>query len=188
MMPYLYGRIRFSSSMSSPTQVPKPKRANRGKNMTALIEKEGLDEDGRPMKHLNLHRQQKRKRKQPKKTMQEEVEDEDDDEDRDFSDSSSGDVLSSESESNVSDNTIPNHEEDIKEILRSLPASVTPSIKYGLIDAHTKLSDYYHKYDESPFYTWAALLDPRISYEGMELDYAGDESLSEHLESSKKNL
>ncbi|KAF8515475.1 hypothetical protein JB92DRAFT_3142866, partial [Gautieria morchelliformis] len=42
--------------------------------------------------------------------MQEEVEDEDDDEDRDFSDSSSGDVLSSESESNVSDNAIPNHE------------------------------------------------------------------------------
>ncbi|KAF8484171.1 hypothetical protein JB92DRAFT_2837085 [Gautieria morchelliformis] len=90
----------FSSSMSSPTQVPKPKRANRGKNMAALIEKEGLDEDGRPTKRPNLHRQQKRKRKQPKKTMQEEVEDEDDDEDRDFSDSSSGDVLSSESKSN----------------------------------------------------------------------------------------
>ncbi|KAF8223262.1 hypothetical protein L208DRAFT_1317767, partial [Tricholoma matsutake] len=47
-------------------------------------------------------------------------------------------------------------QEDIKGILQSLPAPVSPRIKHGLIDAHTKLSDYYHKYDESPFYTWAA--------------------------------
>jgi hypothetical protein len=47
-------------------------------------------------------------------------------------------------------------QDDIKDILRRLPATVSPSLKYGLIDAHTKLSDYYHKYDESPFYTWAA--------------------------------
>jgi hypothetical protein len=47
-------------------------------------------------------------------------------------------------------------QEDIKGILRSLPATVSSRIKHGLIDAHTKLSDYYHKYDESPFYTWAA--------------------------------
>lgn len=98
-------------------------------------------------------------------------------------------------------------QEDIKEILRSLPAHVSPSIKRGLIDAHTKLSHYYHKYDESPFYTWAAcaysvtdlamiwcstdsllVLDPRISYEGMKLDYADDVSLSVYLESSKANL
>jgi len=32
------------------------------------------------------------------------------------------------------------------------------------------------------------VLDPRISYEGMKLDYAGDDSLAEYLESSKKNL
>ena len=47
-------------------------------------------------------------------------------------------------------------QEDIKEILQSLPASVLPSIKQGLINMHTRLSDYYHKYDESPFYTWVA--------------------------------
>jgi hypothetical protein len=47
-------------------------------------------------------------------------------------------------------------QEDIKGILRSLPTTVSTRIKQGLIDAHTKLSDYYHKYDESPFYTWAA--------------------------------
>ena len=46
--------------------------------------------------------------------------------------------------------------DDIKDIICSLPASVSPSIKFGLIDAHMKLSDYYHKYDELPFYTWAA--------------------------------
>ncbi|KAF8233050.1 hypothetical protein L208DRAFT_1268961, partial [Tricholoma matsutake] len=44
---------------------------------------------------------------------------------------------------------------DISSSIHSLPASMSPSIKFGLIDAHTKLSDYYHKYDESPFYTWA---------------------------------
>ena len=32
------------------------------------------------------------------------------------------------------------------------------------------------------------MLDPRISYEGMKLDYAGDEMLAEYLESSKTNL
>ena len=47
-------------------------------------------------------------------------------------------------------------QDDIKDIIHSLLASVSPSIKFGLIDAHMKLSDYYHKYDESPFYTWAA--------------------------------
>ena len=32
------------------------------------------------------------------------------------------------------------------------------------------------------------MLDPRISYEGMKLDYAGDDLLAEYLESSKTNL
>ena len=47
-------------------------------------------------------------------------------------------------------------QEDIKGIICSLPATVSPCIKHSLIDMHMKLSDYYHKYDESPFYTWAA--------------------------------
>ncbi|KAF8527796.1 hypothetical protein JB92DRAFT_2826158 [Gautieria morchelliformis] len=66
-----------------------------------LIEEEGPDEDGRPMKHGNLHRQQKGKRKQAKKIMQEEDKDEDDDKDGDFSDLSSGDKSSSESKSDI---------------------------------------------------------------------------------------
>lgn len=47
-------------------------------------------------------------------------------------------------------------QDDIKTILRSLPTAVPLSIKMGLLDAHEKLSEYYFKYDESPFYTWAA--------------------------------
>jgi hypothetical protein len=47
-------------------------------------------------------------------------------------------------------------QDDIKNILRGLPATTPWSIKQGLLDAHEKLSDYYHKFDESPFYTWAA--------------------------------
>ena len=47
-------------------------------------------------------------------------------------------------------------QDEIKEILWNIPESVSPNIKQGLIDTHTKLSDYYYKYDESPFYTWAA--------------------------------
>jgi len=47
-------------------------------------------------------------------------------------------------------------QDDIKMILHGLPATVPWAIKKGLLDAHEKLSDYYHKFDESPFYTWAA--------------------------------
>jgi hypothetical protein len=47
-------------------------------------------------------------------------------------------------------------QDDIKTILCGLPAAVSPTIKMGLIDVHEKLSEYYYKYDESPFYTWAA--------------------------------
>jgi hypothetical protein len=47
-------------------------------------------------------------------------------------------------------------QDEIKDILRSLPDSVSPRIKHGLTDAHRKLSDYYYQFDASPFYTWAA--------------------------------
>ncbi|KAF8065127.1 hypothetical protein FPV67DRAFT_1373373, partial [Lyophyllum atratum] len=43
-------------------------------------------------------------------------------------------------------------QDDLKTILRDLPAGVAPEIKQGLTDAHGKLSDYYTKFDESPFY------------------------------------
>ena len=47
-------------------------------------------------------------------------------------------------------------QDDIKNTLRSLPDSVSPKIKLGLMDVHRKLSDYYYQFDASPFYTWAA--------------------------------
>ena len=49
-------------------------------------------------------------------------------------------------------------QDDIKNILRDLPNSVSPKIKLGLTDAHRKLSDYYYQFDASPFYTWAACM------------------------------
>jgi hypothetical protein len=76
--------------------------------MAALIKEEGLDEDGHPTKHRNLHCQQKCKCKQAKRTTQED--NEDDNEDGNFPDSSSGDESSSESKSDVSDNRISNNE------------------------------------------------------------------------------
>jgi len=47
-------------------------------------------------------------------------------------------------------------QDEIKDILQSLPNSVSPKIKLGLTDMHCKLSDYYYQYNASPFYTWAA--------------------------------
>jgi hypothetical protein len=97
-------------------------------------------------------------------------------------------------------------QDQLKAILSDLPSWTSPQLILGLTDAHTKLSDYYYKFDESPLYTWAAhmfsihhitsirslmiyfvlkVLDPRISYEGMKLDYEDDISLAEYLESTK---
>ena len=44
----------------------------------------------------------------------------------------------------------------IKSIYANLPSTAPHQLKVGLLDAYTKLSEYYYKYDESPFYTWAA--------------------------------
>ncbi|KAJ7708544.1 hypothetical protein B0H16DRAFT_1344924, partial [Mycena metata] len=46
-------------------------------------------------------------------------------------------------------------QEHLRGILRSLPDSTIPQLKLGIIAAHTKLSEYYTKFDESPLYTWA---------------------------------
>jgi hypothetical protein len=45
---------------------------------------------------------------------------------------------------------------DIKDTLCSLPETAAPELKKGLTDAHLKLSDYYYKFDESPYYLWSA--------------------------------
>lgn len=47
-------------------------------------------------------------------------------------------------------------QDQLKTILVSLPDDVTPGVKSGILKAHRKLSDYFFKFDESPYYTWAA--------------------------------
>lgn len=47
-------------------------------------------------------------------------------------------------------------QEDLRSTIRNLPISTPSVLRNGLVDAHTKLSDYYYKFDQSPYYTWAA--------------------------------
>lgn len=47
-------------------------------------------------------------------------------------------------------------QEELRDTLRSLPDSTSPCLIKGLTDAHRKLSDYYHTFDVSPFYSWSA--------------------------------
>jgi hypothetical protein len=46
-------------------------------------------------------------------------------------------------------------QDSISDSLRSLPNNTPASLRQGLLNAHWKLSDYYGKSDESPYYTWA---------------------------------
>ncbi|KAF8808961.1 hypothetical protein BYT27DRAFT_7222760 [Phlegmacium glaucopus] len=73
-------------------------------------------------------------------------------------------------------------------ILETLPDTAQPQLRDGLLAAHQKLSEYYYQSDASPYYTWAAILDPRIMYEGLEEDFATDPDLLSHLATSKKQL
>src|SRR6202790_5035923 len=47
-------------------------------------------------------------------------------------------------------------QDSISDSLRSLPNNTPASLRQGLFNAHQKLSDYYGKSDESPYYTWAS--------------------------------
>jgi hypothetical protein len=47
-------------------------------------------------------------------------------------------------------------QDEIKSILRSLEDDVPDDIKAGLLKAHRKLSDYFSKFDTSPYPLWAA--------------------------------
>jgi hypothetical protein len=100
-------------------------------------------------------------------------------------------------------------EEDLQDIIQSLPNSTSPRLMKGLTDAHHKLSDYYQTFDESPFYIWSscmsnfifnqrlscvsycsllAVLDPHISYEAMKDEFENDSDLALHLETAKADL
>lgn len=47
-------------------------------------------------------------------------------------------------------------QEHVLKIFRDLPADTPPHISSSLLEAYRKLSDYYYKFDQSPFYCWAA--------------------------------
>lgn len=44
---------------------------------------------------------------------------------------------------------------ELRDILRT-QKGLSPRLVQGLFDAHLKLSEYYYKFDESPFYLWAS--------------------------------
>ncbi|KAJ7327667.1 hypothetical protein DFH08DRAFT_710399, partial [Mycena albidolilacea] len=46
----------------------------------------------------------------------------------------------------------------LKDKLTALLPNLDPELMNGLTKAHHKLSDYYYKFDRSPFYIWAARL------------------------------
>ena len=47
-------------------------------------------------------------------------------------------------------------QEELWKAIAALPKNINPQIKLGLLNAHWKLSDYYHSFNQLPFYTWAA--------------------------------
>ncbi|KAK6981508.1 Transposase-like protein, partial [Favolaschia claudopus] len=70
----------------------------------------------------------------------------------------------------------------LKDKITALPPNSSPELREGLARAHLKLSDYYYKFDQSPFYIWAALLDPRFNLKKLQKDYASDPDLKSYLE------
>ena len=49
-------------------------------------------------------------------------------------------------------------QEDLRQSLTELPDSSPSYLKNSLVKAHQKLSDYYTKLDDSPFYIWASCM------------------------------
>lgn len=71
-------------------------------------------------------------------------------------------------------------QESLRDELKALPDDCNPRLKAALLAAHKKLSDYYWKIDnESPFYLWASMLDPRIMYEGLLADCTDEDGMTE---------
>lgn len=54
-------------------------------------------------------------------------------------------------------------QEHLRGSLHTLPSGIDPFIRNGLVAAHQKLSEYYYRFDQSPFYVWAARMCISIS-------------------------
>jgi hypothetical protein len=46
-------------------------------------------------------------------------------------------------------------QKEIKRAIAALPSTADPVLRQGLVDAHLKLSDYFTKFDQSRYYSWA---------------------------------
>jgi hypothetical protein len=55
-------------------------------------------------------------------------------------------------------------QDSLTESLRSLLYNTPALLCEALLNAHWKLSDYYRKFDESPYYTWASRMSHIIIY------------------------
>jgi len=47
-------------------------------------------------------------------------------------------------------------QESLQNSLRELPNNAPPRLKQALVKAHRQLSEYYTKFDESPYYIWSS--------------------------------
>ncbi|KAF5372594.1 hypothetical protein D9758_005206 [Tetrapyrgos nigripes] len=81
--------------------------------------------------------------------------------------------------------TLHGLQDNLRTVLLQLPHSADPALCWGLMEAHSKLSDYYFKFDQSPYYTWTALLNPCISSEGLASDYRRKPDLLMDIEVAK---
>jgi len=54
-------------------------------------------------------------------------------------------------------------QEHLRKSLRNLPSGIDLCIQNGLLAAHFKLSKYYYRFDQSPFYIWAARMSVSFS-------------------------
>jgi hypothetical protein len=97
-------------------------------------------------------------------------------------------------------------EESLQDDLANLPDSAPTKTWLALINAHRKLSDYFFKIDDSPYYVWASsefcaafgfilisnlvqVLDPCITYKGLRDDCdANDASTWSQIDLLKNNL
>ena len=99
-------------------------------------------------------------------------------------------------------------QDHVSSTLREFPDLAPSQLRTGLVEAHTKLSNYYFHSDKSPYYTWAAceykfsvlyyesqclslfllVLDSRIMYKGLKLDCVSDSLLLADLDAAKSKL
>lgn len=47
-------------------------------------------------------------------------------------------------------------QETLRDTIRTLPTDTPTQLRDALVDSHLKLSEYYSKIDESPYYMWSS--------------------------------